>query len=135
MTGGEREVGSVDEAGSSSPSLFDDHQTLSDDDDDDDDDYLDDRVLGQHDISSAEVRRSTLSDRDPELGALSARYRGQFFLRSSLLRGVQILLFAFSHNSKNARPNLTKFVCMLPVAMARSSLTALRYVMYFWFCG
>jgi len=40
-----------------------------------------------------------------------------------------------SRNSKTIRPNFTKFLCMLPVVVARPPLAALRYVMYFRFYG
>jgi len=51
-----------------------------------------------------------------------------------------VCLSAHSHNSKTARPNFTKFLCMLPVLVARPSSdgverTALRYITYFRFYG
>jgi len=52
-----------------------------------------------------------------------------------------VCLFVFLsvclYNSKNTQLNFTKFLCtgMLFVALAYPSLVALRYVMYFWFCG
>jgi len=47
-----------------------------------------------------------------------------------ILRRVRLFvcLSVLSHNSKTTRPNFTKFLCMLPVAMA---LTALRHAYIF----
>jgi len=55
----------------SSESLHDDRLTLPDDEQDDD--FSDVRMLGHHVTSSIEIPLSTLSDRDPELAALSTR--------------------------------------------------------------
>jgi len=55
-----------EEARTSSATSFDDHQTLSEDDDD--------LNAGDYTTSPVERPHTTLSDRDPELGALSARY-------------------------------------------------------------
>jgi len=39
------------------------------------------------------------------------------------------------HNSKTTRPNFTKFLCMLPVAVTGPPLAALWNVIYFRFYG
>jgi len=53
----------------------------------------------------------------------------------SMFLCLSVCLSVHSHNPKTARPNFTIFLCVLPVAVVRHSLTALRYVVYFRFYG
>jgi len=62
----------------------------------------------------------------------------EMFVFTSLVStamSMSVCLSARSHISETTRPNFTKILCTLPVAVLGPSLMALWYVMYFRFCG